>query len=134
MAAARRRPIGGRSSEGVPLGLREKSKRLEEEALEDIRVGCYNKAVSAAYFAVRLAAESKLRGLRTRRDDKIANALARVLSRTLGEGGAELVRREYLSLFEARKLADHRPYLFSREEAEDVVSRARKLLRVIEEI
>lgn len=116
------------------MSLREKSRRLEDEALEDLGIGCYDKAVSAAYFAVRLAAESKLRGLKTRRDDKIANALARVLSRTLGDEGAERVRREYLALFEARKLADHRPYQFSREEAEDVVSRARKLLRVIEEI
>ncbi len=115
----------------MPGDLERKSRRLEEEALEDLRVGCFNKAVSAAYFAVRLAAESRLRGLRTRRDDKIANALARLLVRTLGEEGAERVRKEYLALFEARKLADHRPYQFSREEAELLISKARELLRII---
>ena len=113
------------------MSLEEKSRRLMDEALMDLIVGCYNKAVSAAYFAVRLAAESKLRGLKTKKDDKIANALARLLSRSLGREASERTRSEYLSQFEARKLADHRPYSFEREDAERQVMRAKELLRTI---
>jgi len=113
------------------VSLEEKSRRLMDEAVRDLVVGCYNKAVSAAYFSVRLAAESKLRGLKTKKDDKIANALARLLSRSMGKEASERVKYEYLSLFEARKLADHRPYSFEREDAERLVRRAKKLLRII---
>ncbi len=63
------------------LDLRRKSDRLMEEAVRDLECGCYNKAVSAAYFSVRMLAEHMMPGLRTSKDDKIANALKRMLSR-----------------------------------------------------
>ncbi|MDK2384924.1 MAG: hypothetical protein QI199_09010, partial [Candidatus Korarchaeota archaeon] len=81
---------------------------LWDEALKDLDVGCYNKAVSASYFSVRLAAESVLKGLKTSKDDKIATALERVLSKKLGEKGAKEVKNRYRGLDAARKLADHR--------------------------
>ena len=98
------------------MGLRRRSDLLMEEAARDLEVGCYNKAVSAAYFSVRLLAESLLK-MRTRRDDKIANALRRRLELAIGRWEAERVRREFLALFEARKRADHRADIFGREEA-----------------
>ncbi|MEM4969681.1 MAG: HEPN domain-containing protein [Sulfolobales archaeon] len=55
-----------------------RSKKLLEQAIKDLEIGCYDKAVSAAYFAVRKAAEELLRSLGEhipRRDDKLANAV-----------------------------------------------------------
>ncbi|MGB9630809.1 MAG: hypothetical protein ACPL09_02350 [Candidatus Methanodesulfokora sp.] len=36
----------------------------------------------------------------------------------MGEKEAEKIRSDYMDLFSKRKAADHRPYVFSREEAE----------------
>ncbi len=55
-----------------------RSKELLRQAIKDLEVGCYDKAVSAAYFAVRKAAEDLLKKLNEhipRRDDKLANAI-----------------------------------------------------------
>ncbi len=114
--------------------LRSKSDELLREAIKDLEVGCYNKAASAAYFSVRLAAESVLRGLKTKRDDKIANALERVLSRKLGRKKARDIRNAYMTLFEARKLADHRPISLSKEEAETYVRMAERLRAIVLEL
>lgn len=111
--------------------LRSKSDELMMESLRDLEVGCYNKAVSASYFSVRLAAESVLKGLTTRKDDKIANALRTILSVKLGRERAEEFRSAYMSLFEARKIADHRPQSFQREEAEYYVKLAEELRDMI---
>ncbi len=119
--------------EGGQQNLREKARILMNEALRDLECGCYNKAVSAAYFAVRLLAESKLMGLRTRKDDKIANALYRLLLR-LGEEEAEWIRRSFMKLFEARKMADHTSVSFNREEAKSLVRLAMELVERIEEV
>ncbi len=116
------------------LDLRSKSDELMGESLKDLEVGCYNKAVSAAYFSVRLAAESILKGLKTKKDDKIANALMKVLSRKLGEKKAKELKDEYMALFEARKIADHRPISFSKEMAEFYVRTAEKLRDIILEV
>jgi len=54
------------------------SKKLLEEAAKDLEIGCYNKAASASYFAVRKASETLLMILGEavpRRDDKLANAI-----------------------------------------------------------
>jgi uncharacterized protein (UPF0332 family) len=55
-----------------------RSRELLRQAIKDLEVGCYDKAVSAAYFAVRRAAEDLLMRLGEhipRRDDKLANAI-----------------------------------------------------------
>jgi len=101
-----------------------KAKVLFREACKDLENGCYNKAVSAAYFSVRLMAEVLLKDLKTTKDDKIANAVGRILGREIKE--------EILWLYEERKKADHRPFLFDRERASLVVSKASKLLKIIE--
>jgi len=83
--------------------------------------------VSAAYFAVRMAAEVLLKGVKTRRDDKVANALGRVL-------GQEY-RDAMLWLYEERKRADYRAFLFNRERAALAVRRAEEILsEVLERI
>ena len=109
------------------MSLRDKSDRLMEEAIKDLECGCYNKAVSAAYFSVRTLAEHVIRGLRTSKDDKIANALKRSLLNYASEEEAERFRAIYLSLFEARKRADHRPFMFNREDAEFYLRLAREI-------
>ncbi len=111
----------------------EKARILLKEAEDDLLHGNYNKAVSAAYFAVRLTVEHRVRGLRTTKDDKIANALKRTLEVRVGRERAEGARRDYLDLFVRRKTADHRPYSFSREEAEDALEKASRLIRLVEE-
>ncbi len=113
------------------MDLRGKSDVLWDEALKDLDVGCYNKAVSASYFSVRLAAESVLKGLKTSKDDKIANALERVLSKKLGEKEAKEVKNRYMGLYAARKLADHRAFSFNRELASSYVEIAGELRKVI---
>ena len=111
--------------------LKAKSDTLWKEALKDLEAGCYNKAISAAYFSVRLAAESILRGIKTRKDDKIANALERLLARKLGRKRAEELKAKYMALFSARKLADHRPYTFQKSQAEKHIKTAEKLRNTI---
>ena len=95
-----------------------------EEAMKDLECSCYNKAVSAAYFSLRILVEHMIPNLRTNKDDKIANALKRMLLREIGEEGAERIRSKFLSLFEARKRADHRPYMFEEDEARFFVEMA----------
>ncbi len=41
------------------------------------------------------------------------------------------MRERYLRLFQRRKIADHRPYLFSREEAKETVMEAKRLMNEI---
>lgn len=112
----------------------EKSRLLMEEARRDLDAGCPNKAVSASYFAVRMAAESLLRGLRTRKDDKVANALARMLEPALGEERAAEVRVSFLRLFSLRKAADHTLRIFSEEEAREIVEEAERVLATLEAV
>ncbi len=67
-----------------------KAMRLMNQAKVDLENGCYDKAISASYFSVRMLSEIYLKGIKTRRDDKIANALGRKLG--------DQVRLEYLRL------------------------------------
>ncbi len=83
-----------------------KANVLFEEALKDLEIGCYNKAVSAAYFSVRLMAEVLLKDIKTTKDDKIANAIGRILGKNFKE--------ETMWLYEERKKADHRPFFFDK--------------------
>jgi len=107
----------------------EKARILLSEAREDLRHGSYNKAVSASYFAVRLATEHFIT-IRTSKDDKIANALYRKLKEVLGEEKAEQIRLDFLELFNLRKYADHRGVLFD-EEAWEIVKLAESLMHLI---
>ncbi len=102
-----------------------KSEVLFEEARKDLEVGCYNKAVSAAYFSVRLMAEALIGDIRTTKDDKVANALGRLLGRD--------ARESMMWLFGERKRADHRPYFFDESAASHVIEVARELLERMRE-
>ncbi len=110
-----------------------KSRVLMEEAEKDLEHGSYNKAVSASYFATRLLVEHLIRGLKTSKDDKIANALQRRLEERIGEERARDIKERYLKLFMRRKIADHKPYLFSKDEAEWTVLEAKRLMEEIME-
>jgi len=127
MRRTRSRPFSRKEDRVSKL---EKAKILLSEAKEDLKHGSYNKAVSASYFAVRLAAEHFI-AIRTSKDDKIANALYRRMRELVGEERAEEVRLDFLELFSLRKYADHRGVLFDREEAEEIVGLAEGLLLLI---
>ncbi|PVU74603.1 hypothetical protein DDW13_06825 [Acidianus hospitalis] len=75
---------------------------LLKEAEIDIKNGCYNKAVSASYFAVRMEIEKLAKKLRTpipKRDDKLINILKHM--------GKDELAKESLYLYERRKDADY---------------------------
>ncbi len=104
----------------------EKAKALMDQAFKDLEMGCYDKAVSAAYFAVRMVA-SHLTRSRARRDDKVANALANFL----GDEG----KIKMMALYEMRKRADYREKFTSEGEAKIVLKEANDLFNlIIEEI
>ncbi len=109
----------------------EKARVLMAEAESDLTCGNYNKAVSAAYFAVRMLAEAHLPGLRTTKDVKIANALRRSLEPLIGKRQAREAAKKFLELFTERKRADHRPHLFGGEEAARLLREARELSDLI---
>ena len=111
-----------------------KAEVLIKEAVEDLNHRCYNKAVSASYFAVRLLTEHFLPNLMTTKDDKIANALFREVERRSGRRKAEEMRCTFLFLFSERKRADHRADLFGEEEARTVVEKATSLMKELKEI
>jgi len=90
-----------------------KADELYREALDDIKHGYYNKAVSALYFSLRFLAERFLLEARApipRRDDKLANSLD-----SMGLGEAAFALRE---MYVLRVKADYREESVTREEAE----------------
>lgn len=105
----------------------QKSKKLLEEAIKDLDIMCYNKAVSASYFAIRMIAEEILRALGEKipkRDDKLANAIK----------NKGLIREAITmaSLYALRKKADYEAGI-SKEEAELAVSLSIQTYRSLEE-
>jgi len=101
-----------------------KSRVLMGEARKDVEIGCYGKAVSAAYFALRMAVERYLERLGapfSKKDDKLANTM-----RSLGLKEVSYAMRV---LFQARKRADHGSKFFTRREAEELVAMAEEAWR-----
>ncbi len=101
------------------------SEKLLEEAAKDLEIGCYNKAASASYFAVRKASETLLRILGEiipRRDDKLANAIK--------YKGLTEVSEILRILYQARKEADYGEGV-TEEEARASVEMARKAIEII---
>ncbi len=99
-----------------------KARLLLEQAKKDLEIGCFDKAVSAAYFSVRMAAEL-LTQSRARRDDKLANALGNLMG--------DEVKARMMALYELRKRADYRGKLTSEGEAKLAVREAEHLLNSI---
>ncbi len=101
---------------------------LFQEAKEDLRISCYNKCISSAYFSCRMMAEIFLR--RTvehipRRDDKLANLLRN-----------QKLRREadiLLFLYDMRKKADYGDEILGKEDAEKSLIAAESFLKSIGE-
>jgi len=91
-----------------------------------IEIGCYNKAASASYFAVRKASETLLRILGEavpRRDDKLANAIK--------YKGLTEVSEILKILYQARKEADYGEGV-TEEEARASVKMAKKAIEALE--
>ncbi|MEM1610849.1 MAG: HEPN domain-containing protein [Sulfolobales archaeon] len=96
------------------------SKKLLEEAYKDLEIGCYNKAASASYFALRKASEALLKALGEaipRRDDKLTNAIK--------NKGLIDVAETLRYIYEIRKVADYGEGV-SEEEAPHVLRELEK--------
>ena len=94
----------------------EKHTILESEAEKDVEIGCYNKAVSAFYFALRYLAEILLRRLQCsvpRRDDKLANSIESL--------GLRNTAKSLRFLYELRKKADYMEESVNKEEIAECV-------------
>lgn len=103
--------------------LRDKALLLLREAEKDLDIGCYNKAVSAAYFSARMATEiflkSKVKHL-PRRDDKLANTLKSI--------GFTQLAEKLLILYEQRKKADYGEEAMSKSESVNALLHAKVIL------
>lgn len=108
--------------------LRERALLLLKEAQKDSDIQCYNKAVSAAYFAARMATESflaeKVQHL-PRRDDKLANVLRNV--------GLESLASILMELYQLRKNADYGERVMSIEDSGRAVTKAKTLIEKLTE-
>ena len=105
-----------------------KALSLMRQAEADLEAGCYDKAVSSAYFACRMAAEQVLIELRApipRRDDKLANSVGNVLGRRVAE--------ELKLLYSWRIQADYYDTEVDRGSAVRILDRARALFSRLEE-
>jgi len=99
--------------------------QLYEEAERDLEIYCFNKAVSAAYFAVEAFANAifyikkqKVRGFRGR-----INLIRNIFGEELGE--------KMEKLHEKRNNADHYEALMTREDAKYALKIADELIRKI---
>jgi len=103
--------------------LREKALLLLKEAQKDSDIACYNKAVSAAYFAARMATESflaeRVRHL-PRRDDKLANVLRNL--------GFESLGATLMELYQLRKRADYGEKSMNEEDSRRAIRYAKTLI------
>ncbi|BCU71088.1 HEPN domain-containing protein [Stygiolobus caldivivus] len=96
---------------------------LLHEAEKDIEVGCYNKAVSACYFAVRMQIEvlaNKLGSNIPRRGDKLINILKNL--------GKDDLAKHSLYLYERRKDADYGHESLNKDTALACLSISRRLV------
>ncbi len=99
-----------------------KAEKLINEALLNLKVGSYNKCVSAAYFGLRMIAEnllSRRKLLVPRRDDKLANVIENL-------GLVELASSLRI-LYDLRKKADYSKHDVDSFEAKEALSKAVQL-------
>jgi HEPN domain-containing protein len=102
---------------------------LLREAERDLEIGCYNKAVSAVYFAVRMELETlarKLGGNVPRRDDKLINVLKHL--------GKEELALDALYLYERRKDADYGSQSLDERLARKCLILGRKIIMQIRDL
>mgnify|MGYP000725226109 CR=1 FL=1 len=104
-----------------------KTDSLEREAFIDLEWGCFNKAASALYFALRYMATIllELRGAPyPRRDDKFAN--------TIKAQGVPEVAQALRRLYDLRKIADYSDNDVKRQEIDGVMSFYQKAKNVLQ--
>ncbi len=103
----------------------EKIRALIKQAEKDLEVSCYDKSVSASYFAARMAAEIFLinKGIKhlPRRDDKLANT---VLSQGMKEEAVKL-----LTLYGLRKKADYSPHVSGEHNAKLCINISKQIIK-----
>ncbi|MDT7891957.1 MAG: HEPN domain-containing protein [Thermoproteota archaeon] len=103
-----------------------KADTLINEAEIDIKNKCFNKAVSASYFAVRKEIELLARSLRSaipKKDDKLINILKYL--------GKEELAVQAFYLYERRKDADYSEIEINEELAVNCINIAKKLINEI---
>ncbi len=105
-----------------------KAKIMLKEAEEDLNIGCYNKAVSASWFAV----ESLLRAIVLKKRKPMPerpNKLISLIHRLLYTEHPDKKHLAHIisSLYEKRKRADHRETLFNRIHAMKSLSQAESI-------
>lgn len=112
-----------------------KSSVLLEEAEKDLTSGCYNKTISASWFAV----EVFLRGLLLALGMPVParpNKLISVIHKLIGERLPQYlwVCRLLSKLYDRRRRADHREVLFDETVAENTLREAKRVLAALREI
>ncbi len=98
------------------------------EAEKDIENGCYNKAVSALYFSLRMVSEDLLLALHApipKRDDKLANSIGNI--------GFKKVSQALRRLYDLRKKADYSREKVTAREAIVALETYREARRRLEE-
>lgn len=105
---------------------------LQKEALADINIGAYNKAVSALWFSMEFVLRGLLLSERKtppERAGKLISLAFRTIFRDL-ENSLRLSRL-LLSLYCRRREIDHRKKIADREYALDTLAKYREALRII---
>ncbi|MGQ4892003.1 MAG: HEPN domain-containing protein [Candidatus Njordarchaeia archaeon] len=102
-----------------------KGEVLFDEASKDLEIGCYNKAVSAAYFSVEAFANAlffikrqKTKGFRGR---------VNVIKSLLGDDVGEIMENLHMK----RNEADHYEKIMAKEDAEEAIKASKRLINMI---
>ena len=113
----------------------EKSIVLIEEARKDLEIGCYNKAISASWFAIEILLRALLLFLgkpMMERSGALIGQVQRIFSHSYPDYKSLLPKIH--SIYEKRKRADHREIIYGRKEAEEVVKAAKEIIQRIKQI
>jgi len=113
----------------------EKSDTLLAEAVQDLKCGCYNKAISASWFAI----ETLLRGLILSLNRPMVERSGRLIGqiqRILHDNFPELISiiPKVHSIYEKRKRADHREIKYNKIEAQKTIKVTRIIITKLKKI
>ena len=106
-----------------------KSTILLNEAKKDLEIGCYNKAISASWFAIEAILRALLLFLRKpmmERPGALIGQIQRIFNHTYPD--YKFLLPQIHSIYEKRKRADHRETLYGEKDAELVVRAAEEII------
>jgi len=106
----------------------EKASIVKEEAEKDLKIGAWNKAVSASYFMLEMLANA----LFALKKQKTTGFMGRVslIKQLLGKD----IASEFLLIHEKREKADHKEKIFSKEEALEIFNKAIKFYHMLKNL